>query len=299
MKKSLKLSGIITLILGFVSFSWLIFDFNAFEFIRPKMINFEKLGPVEELLGLAIWIGLLVSFFFHLSAILTIILQLRFFKKVNTFRLITLLVGIISFITIIGDFAALQDIGTEYKFGLSTQGEWALLYLALIPHALFHVLMFILIFTTFHALRDQYQPEFVTKDEIIFITAQYVGILCGIIGLGFTSLYAVLQVPLWCVKPVIVPFSIFIIMPYGLIASYWLIMKRKEKVSEWYDEKQFRDVTKAGFTTLLVTLPWMTIIFIINYLATDGTMSILWFPIYLFLVLLIFSGGILYFSKKG
>ncbi len=39
MEKKVKISGIITMVLGCISFSWLIFDVVAFQFIRPKTLG--------------------------------------------------------------------------------------------------------------------------------------------------------------------------------------------------------------------------------------------------------------------
>jgi len=298
MAKRIKISGLLALISGLVSFAWLIYNYFAFEFIRPRTLKFAELGP-GEVLALFIWIGFLIAFLFHLIALFTIIFQFQYFKKVNFFRILTLLTGVISFILLINDWGVLGDIGKEYQLNISTAGEWKVLYYSLLPHGLFHLLMFGLLYQLFRDLPHQPATEPVLKDEIIFIIAQYVGILCGLIGMGFTVLIFIKNVPVTLLKLLIPFYGSFIIFPYGLIAFYWLLIKRTEKPRDWYDEKQWQDVTKAALTTLILSIPGMSLIFFLNYLALHGPASIMWFPFYLFLVLFLFSSSTLYFSKKS
>lgn len=298
MEKRLKIIGLISLILGIISFSWLVYNFIAFEQIRPKVTDFKPLGISEEL-GKYIFIGFIVSFFFHLVSFMTIIFQFQYFKKITIFKMITLFIGILSFICLIGDWSAVSDIGKQYRLELSTGLEWIYLYLSLIPHGLFHILIFILLFSTSRDLKNQHQPEFVLKDEVIFNIAQYIGILCGFIGLCFTLLILVMNIHPYSLKYIIPFYCPFIIFPYCFILFYWLVIKRKEKLSDWYDEKQWRDITRASLITILLSIPGMAILFLINYFIVDCPISIIWFPYYLFMILLLFSGSILYYNRKN
>jgi hypothetical protein len=90
------------------------------------------------------------------------------------------------------------------------------------------------------------------------------------------------------------------VLPYASIAVYWLIIKAREKIHEWYDEKQFQDVTKASFISFISSVVILAVFFLIQNLYTEfNLMNVIWFPLYFFTVLLIFSGSILYFSKKS
>ncbi|MBN1293165.1 MAG: hypothetical protein JXB48_15110 [Candidatus Latescibacteria bacterium] len=298
MDKKLKISGSISLVSGLLSFGWLIYNVIAYQYIRTKITNLEELGAIAEILGMYIGIGLLISFFFHVSAFFTMIFRFQILKKVTGLGLIALFMGIISFICLIGDLAALHDIGNQYEAGLTTNYEWTYLYLALIIHMLFYVLMFIMLYSTFGSVKVHYKTESAAKDEIIFIIAQYVGILCGFIGLGFTGFIVATQVSPQVLQYILPFYCPFILLPYGLICLYWIIIKRKERLPEVYDEKQWRDVSKAGLTTLLISIPFMAILYILNYQKMYGTISMIWFPFYLFLILLLFSGSILYFSNR-
>jgi len=191
MEKKLKISGIISLLSGLVSFGFLIYNIIAFELIRSRINSCEELGETTELLAIFFGVGLLVSFFFHISAIITLSLRFQVTKKITMLGLVTLFACIISFICIIGDIAALHDIGIQYEDGLSTTLEWIYLYVALIAHGFFHLLQFIMLYVIFRLLKNSegQEREKVMKDEIIFIIAQYIGILCGTIGLEFYPLF--------------------------------------------------------------------------------------------------------------
>jgi hypothetical protein len=91
-----------------------------------------------------------------------------------------------------------------------------------------------------------------------------------------------------------------LVIPYAAIVIYWLVIKVRERVTEWYDEKQFQDVAKAGLVSFLSSIAILAIFFVIqNTLRKFPLLGVIWFPLYFFIALLIFSGAILYFSKKA
>jgi hypothetical protein len=101
-------------------------------------------------------------------------------------------------------------------------------------------------------------PGVPARDEIVFVVSQYAGIICG------------------------------------LIVSYWLILRLKGRMREWYDEKQWRDITRTGFTTLLMRVPSPVFFFAACSLSGKHyATACLWFPFALFLILLLFSFFIL------
>ena len=288
----------ISLVLGIISACWLVYNFFVFQFIQPKIINFEILGAAEKLTKY-IFVGFLVSFFFHLSALTSIIFQFQYFKKISFLRLMTLFMAILSFVCLIGDWAALSDIGKQYQMELSTSTEWSYLYLSILPHFLFHLLLFILLASIFRELKKQQEPEFVLKDEIIFRIAQYIGFICGVVGFCFTLLILVMNIQPEILKYILPFYCSFIIFPYCFILFYWLMMKQKEKVSDWYDEKQWRDITQASLITILMSIPGMAVLFLINYFLTGASIGIIWFPYYLFMMLLLFSGSMIFYNRKN
>ncbi|MBN1352107.1 hypothetical protein JXJ21_22095 [candidate division KSB1 bacterium] len=292
MAKKLKISAIIASILGVISAGWLVYNVIAFELIKQKPTRVEA-----EELGVYVFIGLIVFFLFHLAAFLTIVFRFQHFKKISHWGILRLFTGVISFVSLIGDWAALTDIYRQQWNGLSSTLEWTFLYLALIPHTLFLALSFTLVYSIFRSLHRQPEEHPGLKDEIVFETAHYTGIFCSLIGLAFTVYALALEVSPRLMKYLIIPYGAFIIMPYGLICFYWLIIKRKERLTEWYDEKQWQDMTKAGLITLILSIPAMALFFIFNYFDSTAPWCVMWFPYYLFMIILIFSATVLYFYK--
>ncbi|MBL7112528.1 MAG: hypothetical protein ISS19_11385 [Bacteroidales bacterium] len=126
------------------------------------------------------------------------------------------------------------------------------------------------------------------------------GVICGLLGLAMISMQLVLDVPMWHIKSFGMFTVILLLVPYGLVTGYWMLIKSKEKISEWYDEKQWMDVSRAGFITLILSVLAMILIFILNIKSLPGgVFGILWFPFYLFFVLFVFSFCVLVFTNKS
>ena len=301
MKRLLKISNNTTLVLCSISIAGLVFTNTFFLMLRDKIIN---IGDVESFMGkfsIPVAVVYFIFIFFHLSAMLTLILQLNFFKRDNLLRAFLFFIGITSLMMLFGDFALSSDISKEYVFGLP--GEFNILFFSQSLHFIFYILMIVLLASTRKSVVKGGE-EIVLKDDSIFINAQYIGILSGVSGLVLVSIFSLMYLtvyplPLWAAKAGIIITSLIAIIPYILIVFYWLIIKLKERIIEWYDEKQYQDITKASLVTLIASIIIMTVIFIIQYFVSAfDFINITWFPFYIFLVLLLFSSSTLYFSKK-
>jgi len=91
-------------------------------------------------------------------------------------------------------------------------------------------------------------------DERIFTIAQYMGILSGAMGLMlvlYLSKSEIIEKKL----VLYVPYFILFLLPYATAVLYWLSLKLDQKISDWYDEKQLRDIMKASVTTLILSFP--------------------------------------------
>jgi hypothetical protein len=300
MKKALKLTGIISIVLGFVSFCFLINNFMIFEYVRPLTFRFEKLGSDVDRLMIFVGIGFIVNFIFHVCSIFNLALQLKFFKSPNLIRAFSVFVGVLSTLLLVGNLGLLSDIGKESQLGLNTSGEWIFLYINHFLHAGFIMIMFGLVISSFQILKKNLPVESAVKDEVVFITAQYIGVFCGILGFISLAAYLISGLPFWIVKKAVLPTSVIIVMPYCFIVSYWLIFKLKDKILEWYDEKQFQDIAKASLVTLTVSFSAMSLMYMLKYPnLSENYVTYFWFPFYLFLTLSIFSSSVLYFNRKG
>ena len=307
MKNFLRISNNTTLVLCSVSIAGLIFTNTFFLMLRNKII---EMGDVEIFLdsfSIPVALVYILFGFFHLSAILTLMLQLNFFKRDNFLRAFLFFSGIISLLMLFGDFALVNDIAKEYIFGFP--GEFYILFFSQIIHLIFYILIIILLVITKNSVKKK-NAEIVLRDDSIFINAQYIGILSGISGLSLVIIFSIYYLkvlcflkdsplPLWVLKAGITTSSFISLIPYILIILYWLVFKFRDKISEWYDEKQYQDLAKSSLITLIVSIFFLLIIFIIQYIFIDfQVLDFVWFPLYFFFTLLLFSAMTLFFNKK-
>jgi len=299
MKKTINILGWTTLVLAVFSIGGLAYNILFYERIRPLILRFEDITAILDKMQIMAAANFILLFIFHAMAILYIFFQIMFFKKESLLRALLFFLSIISGLMIPGDFALLSDIGKEHIAGLDTSGEWPVLYSSQLIHILFIILVILLIFLTFRKLLQASNEDIVLKDEAIFINAQYIGIFCGLFGIGvFSALSASTQ--LWALKKGIFIISLISVLPYILIVIYWLIIKAKEKTGSWYDEKQYQDISRGSLLTIIISIIIMTIIFIMQYFSKAFEfIAITWWPFYVFLVLLLFSGSTLYYAKRA
>ena len=92
--------------------------------------------------------------------------------------------------------------------------------------------------------------------------------------------------------------AVILLLPYALIVGCWFLFKIKEKPRGWYDEKQFQDISRSSLVTLISSPIIMSLVYGLRFDRLEGILSVLWLPFYLFLLLLLFSLGNLYFSQK-
>jgi len=245
-------------------------------------------------------ISVILIIIFHFSSILTIILKLKTVVGESIFLSFLFFVSIISLIMVFGDFALITDIIKEYRANLSgIESEFAVLYFSQFLHLIFYCLIIIYIILNNKVKKPSTQSdsELPLKDETIFINAQYIGLFTGILGLAILASLSIFS-PLWAIKKGIVAVCAVLVVPYVAIVIYWLIIKIRERVTEWYDEKQLQDVTKAGLVSFLSSIAILAVFFVFQNIFKFPLLNVIWFPLYFFIVLLIFSGTILYFSKK-
>jgi hypothetical protein len=301
MERRLKISSIISLVLTIVSVLWLIYNLVMYELLKPLMISLTPLGKLEKP-AVLIGIGCMVFLIYHISAFLTYIFHLQRFRKINAFNIMVLICGIVSFLAVFSTMTFLLDITKEYDSGFDNiGGEWKFLYIFLVINAVFYLMMLVFLLSTFRSLELNKEVKPVLKDDIVFTVAQFVGIACGALGLawiflsiGFNAKH-IADRKFWGMIT-----GILLLLPYGLILSYWLLIKFRDRIADWYDEKQWKDLSRAGLTTLLISILLMVIFFSSTYNNLPaGVYGLVWLPFYLFSVLLIFSSCTLYFNRRA
>jgi hypothetical protein len=294
MVKKYKTSAIISLLLGLLSISWIIYDYIAFTYLGQNIAPYALLSRFEQILTLSILFCFVILFLFHISSFISLAFYFQTVKKLNFFTITVLVLALISFIAIIGDLGLLHDIGKE----ADNAGEWFVLHIILAFHLFFCLIMITQLFFSLRDLKVKDKSEIALKDEVIFLLAQWTGVICGVAGLGFVIIPIIMVLPPHILYYIIPFYCPFIILPYGLIAFYWFLIKVKEKPSQWYDEKQWQDITKSALVTVVLSIPVMAFLYLLNYGILNNPVTMLWFPFYLFLVLFVFSLSNLYFSKN-
>ena len=302
MKRFLKISNTTTFILCLISTAGLIFTNTFFLMLRDKIVNMGNVEGFMNKFSIPVALVYCIFILFHLSAMFTLILQLNFFKRENFLRAFLFFTGTVSLLMLLGDFALASDISKEYLFGLP--GEFNILFVSQALHFVFYILMIVLLVFTRKSILKK-SEEVVLKDDSIFINAQYIGIMSGVSGLILFTIFSVLSLtvyplPPWAIDAGVVVISLVAVIPYVLIVLYWLVIKLNERISGWYDEKQYQDITRASLVTLIASVIIMALIFIAQYFVISlNFFNEIWFPFYIFLVLLLFSASTLYFNKKG
>lgn len=298
MRKGFLIANGLAAFFAIISIVWLTTDFVAYGILRTKMLALEPLTPADERLGMFIWFGVLVFLIFHILSFIAIATQFQAYKKASALRVIALILAIISCIFILDDIACLADIGKEYEEGLEVEFEWRSLYATSVLHGIFFLTMAANLIEAFIRRRHLDRDEGPIKDEVIFTVVHCVGVFCGGVGL-IGAFAAFIERRAHALLHFTFPFLfVLTLIPYALLAGYWLFMKLKEKPADWYDEKQFTDISRAGLFTMFATIPFLAFNYILNYGTPKGPIDILWFPMYLYFVILIFSWTSLYFSWK-
>jgi hypothetical protein len=287
MKKQLTARGLATVVLGLATFLWLVFHISEIATNLPGVLHFDVSNPSDYLAGA----GYFVMLLFHAAAFIFLFTRARFDSRFGGGQILGLALGVLSLFAIAAEKVLHDEIGREWTSGSPVPTEVSLLYACLGINVLFCVFM------TVMAFRSEMQAPTpndgpLPKDERVFTLAQVLGVVSGVMGLLLTAILLVRKWPserFW----IFVPFYGLFLVPYGLAVLYWLSIKRKARPSDWYDEKQVRDMSKASLGTLLLSVPGMACLALV-----PGPLSFYWFPYYLFLVLTLFSAGTLYYFKR-
>ena len=279
--------------LGVISSLSFMMIFYIFSTLYPKMIRFEMLGEGRLNLMNFVGIGLLVFFFFCLLTLLRTAIYIKNCERITFFSLSLIIMGLLSLILIFSDIALLGDIVKQYKLGLS-QPEWYLVF----PIISFQFIT-ALIFTYTHIFKvNKYnQEKYIAQDSNVFLIVQYIGVICGFLGLSFSSL-GFFYPGSWSLNIHTTSTMIILLFPYALAVIFWFLMKIREKSKQFFDEKQRIDIGKSAFMTLLIIMIFMLVLFVTNYNNLRGVISMLWCPLVLFCTLFSFSLGTLVFARR-
>ena len=233
MKRGFAVINGLALFFAFVSIGWLIYDFLALGIFHSKMHRLEPLTSGDWMRADFIWLGLVVFLTGHIVGFIAVAVQFHKLRKASALRIAALILGIISCIMILGDFACLHDIGNDYETGTVAELEFRVLYgIMAIRGAIFFIIIAGLI-EAFIQERKIRADEKVVKDEVILTLVHSVGVFCGIIGIFFSNAALIMRIT----HPLLhftFPFLfILTLIPYMLLAIYWMAIKLKEKSAGW------------------------------------------------------------------
>lgn len=241
---------------------------------------------------------LIVLGLLHLWGITGLILQFRHFKSASILRAIAFVIGILSLFFLAVDVAMLSDIGKEYPLQIDVSGEWRIVFIGHSVHGLFAALLTVQSALGLTKASRSKKTEGAMKDEVLFLTVQQVGVISALLGLVCLFALSRAGIPQMYLEGLLFLSCIVVFIPYGLAAAFWLFTKRKEKITDWYDEKQFSDLSLGALISLIVTVLLAIIIYALASFKIMEVTAAFWFPFYLLITLLIFSGSILCRSSR-
>jgi hypothetical protein len=277
MRNKLKKLYTVTLLLGFIAIAviglvtWF-FVTDLRNLIMPK--------TSEGIIAIAAYIFLLV--FYHFS-MFSIFAQFRYLKRFKALKITSLSLVIIALISLPVDKVMAGKIKDSLAMGWEPD-EKIILFISLI----FKILVQLVLLVNFYILfiRRNYAREnsLALKDQTIFMLTQSLGLATGLLGLYLVIRQVINQIAFDQFLSQ-APSFLFVLVPYLAAIVYWLSVKWRGKFSQWYDEKQKRDIYKSGFYTLLLAVPGLAVLLLIG-----GGISFYWYPFFLFFILAVFSG---------
>ena len=279
--KPLRLAGII---FGLLTIAFFMLDAIIVLKLQPRMIRFDAISPAEDNLFNWVGIGLLVFAAFYSLSLLKNTVVLKNADKITFFSLLLVLSGVVSLLFVFADFSLFGDIHKQYLHGFE-QPEWLVLLFTM-----GFQFLTALVFTYLHLFgfsKGNHVMK-ISQDSNIFLVIQFVGIICGLMGAILTGLGFIFTGAMMKERSLM---NLITLLPYALGVGFWLWSKIKQENREWFDEKQFQDISRSALVTLALEAVLMTVLFSTNFSHLDGVISLIWFPLYIFSSLLFFSLG--------
>jgi hypothetical protein len=286
MNRAIRLAVPTILILAVLATSALVYNMLVFQLNRDEL--FLQKGTLNSAGVIALG-GFVVIFLFNIVSFLWLLAAGR--RQFTFGKMAALVLGALCMILLIIDKVMIDEIAREYPLGMSTQGEWIILYAAMSIQLIYGLLVLAQIFLEHRRGRQIQSQVSRIRDETVFVTAQIMGVISGSIGLW--SNYSNIQRQAHADNLLLLlPSYLLILMPYGLTIIFWVIMRLDMRPADWYDEKQWRNISSSGLITLLLSIPGMAVLFL-----ASQPLYMLWFPHFLFLIVLLFSASTLILFK--
>ena len=178
-KKLIRTSSLFTLVLLVISFLILIICLHAYNEIKALV---SSAAAIIDMLGF----GIIPRLMLYIFLTVLFLSALKYKIQFKMLGILTTVMGIVSFLMILSDYAALHDIYNEYVTGkFACNLEFKILYNGLI----FNFIFLLTALITVIKIRKQLKSEGIRKRSILAETTyeitQYVGLVCSFIGIAF------------------------------------------------------------------------------------------------------------------
>ena len=257
-----------------------------------KNLSAQSMGP--EWLAVFVAASILILGVFHLILLLALWISSRAAETPNIARSMAIALGCVSAVSLAVSAVSLSDIGHQTAAGLDSNSEWTIL----LVNNLIQLLFLVLALSSLPVFKKKSNAPFILNDDTLFITINEVGLLSALMAVCailFGLIYPVLQ---QFRKAVILIYTVITLAPWGLMLIGWFISRRK-KISNWWDEKQIKDMGRSAIFSLIITMCVAVLIYLAEYLFTSFDVGIIWFPSVVVTAVLIFSALNAAFSRWG
>lgn len=261
----------------------------TFKFFHEQLFSAPTASSAIQYTVLA---GFLCILLFNATSFAWVLHCIRLQGRLGTYNLVALLYSALCIILLLGEKTMIDEIVRESRMGSAPPGGQTVLFAFLAVQSIYVLLILGHLYRMRCRFSQYPTPVSALCDDTIFIAVHIIGIICGLTGLAINFGFMRRDPSDRDMSRFIVTYCV-ILIPYGIAVLYWLLMRIREQFGDWYDEKQLQDICKAGFVTLLLSIPGMAALFVIG-----EPMGTLWFPHYLFLILLLFSGTTLCLYKS-
>ncbi|HGY57461.1 MAG TPA: hypothetical protein ENK44_17270 [Caldithrix abyssi] len=129
--------------------------------------------------------------------------------------------------------------------------------------------------------------KYLRMNETLFVTTNVLGTICGLAGLVLSIIMpaTVIRLHLWEL----------IILPFALIYMYWLMIADAQKKEQVLDEKQEFNMSGGAVVSWCVSIVFMGLVF--SQYQNGNLSGGVWFLLFFFQTLTVFSAATLYFYK--
>lgn len=253
------------------------------------MDSSEWLGAVVVLCMLGMGIA-------HLTVLYALWQDVQCGDRVSFLRSVCISLGVVSAIMLVGDAAALHDIGKQTLAGMNCGGEWTIIFSDNVIRAIFLVLAGISLGAARRGMGAESAEE--EARDVVFVTVHEVGFVSAILAVGAVALGFLFPVLAPYRTHLVTLFTAIAIAPWGTMLLVWFVSRPRHKGS-WWDEKQVSDMGRSALLALPVIGIVMLVLFIVSITVAGFDIPALWFPVLIITAVVSFSGLSAAFSRWG